>query len=1037
MKLWDLSIKKPVTVLMGLVCLLTLGAISYQRLKLAFLPTVDFPRMWVFVSYPNQNPELLEREVTRPLEEALATLKGVEKISARTSADDVSVQLDFSWGMELDLIRLELGLKVEEVKPSLPSEIRNISIFSFNTDDIPVVEGRISAPGVDLSENYDLLEKHVKQKLERISGVGKVELGGVLPKEVSIELILDKLNQHQVDVGEIIQRLSRDNVTLSLGKIRDDGLTYNVRGMGKFESLDAFENLVVNDQGLKLKDIADVLYEEPPIGYRRHLDGAKALALEVYKESTANTVETAREVRRVIEEEIAADPVLQGVNLFVWNDQAREITNGLNGLTRAGLYGALFAVLVLFVFLRRLIPTLIVATAIPISIIASFIFLYALGYTLNVLTMMGLMLAVGMLVDNAVVVLESIYNKSVQGLSAKEATREGVREVIVALIAATSTTIIVFFSLVIADDNELAVWLGAIGMTISLTLLASLLVSTTVIPLFASKLLKPPDRDHKPKQPRIIAIYSRLLERSLRWPKLTFLALTALILFSFVPFGMLDQFQGTSYRNNRLYVEYEFHDFFFVSDVEEVANQVETYFETKRDEWGIRSIYSWMTENEGATTLLFEDENMSFDRYKEIRKTVREELPEVGGVTFLFGDDDQDSSQGVRVQLFGTDTATLKGVGRKLEPLLADIEGLYDVRPGVKDGKKELQVSVDRDQANLYGVNPETISEVFGFTLRGMYLPRFRYGDRETEVTLGLRIEDRATIEDISEIRISDGVKLGSVANFEYVDSPGVIERVDRKAYYSVRATYEGDDYAGMQEEIERRLDNFQFPAGVSWSWSDRVLQEQDEMQNMLLNILLALIMVYLVMASLFESLLQPVVILVSTICYSMVGVGWMLLFTRTEFDVMAMIGMMILIGIVVNNGIILMDRYNQIRAEGVSVPRAARRSAKERIRPILMTASTTIIGLLPMALGNSGMAGAYYFPLARTVIGGLASSTVLTLIGLPTILVIGWRMRRSFRRLIIKFKRRGGWVLLDPFKAALHGLTWPFRWVYGRFART
>ncbi len=999
MKLWNLSIQKPVTVFMGLACVILLGAISFQRLKLAFLPTVDFPRMWISVSHPNQNPELLEREVTRPLEEALATLKGVKKISSRTSADDVNIQLDFSWGMELDLIRLELGLKVEEVKPQLPSDIRNIAIYSFNTDDIPVVEGRISAPGVDLSENYDLLEKRVKQKLERVPGVGKVELGGVLPKEVSIELRLDDLNQHQVDVGQVIQRLSRDNVVLSAGKIKANGLTYNVRGMGKIDSLEAFENLRVNEQGLRLKDIADVLYEEPPIGYRRHLDGSKALALEVYKESSANTVETATEVRRVIEEEIANDPVLQGVNMFVWNDQAREITNGLNGLTMAGLYGALFAVLVLFVFLRRIVATLIVATAIPISIVASFIFMYAFGFTLNVLTMMGLMLAVGMLVDNAVVVLESIYNKSLKGMSAVEATREGVREVIVALIAATSTTIIVFLSLIIADDNELAVWLGAIGTTISLTLVASLLVSTTVIPLFASKMLKTKSHGRQPKQPRIISVYAWLLDKGLRRPWLTFVILVLIVFSAVIPFGQLGQFEGTSYRNSRLYMMYEFHDFFFVSDVEEVANQVEAFFETKREEWGIRSIYSWMTENEGATTLLFEDENLSFDRYKEIRKTIREELPEVGGVRFVFDDDDRDSSQSVRIQLFGADNRTLKQVGQKLEPLLTDIEGLYDIRPGDRSGKKELQVSVDRDQANLYGVNPETIADVFGFTLRGMYLPRFRQGERETEVTLGLRIEDRATIEDISEIRISDGVKLGSIASFEFKDRPGVIRRVDRKAYYSVRATYEGDEYQAMQEKIESRLNEFQFPAGVTWSWSDRVLQDRDEMRNMQLNVLLALILVYLVMASLFESLIQPVVILVSTIFFSMVGVGWFLFFTQTSFEIMAMIGMMILIGIVVNNGIILMDRYNQLRRSGLDVPEAARQSATERIRPILMTASTTIIGLIPMAIGNSGMAGAYYYPLARCVIGGLASSTALTLIGLPTLLVIGWRLRRAWTR--------------------------------------
>lgn len=1013
MKIWDLSIKKPVTVFMGLVCILVLGTISLFKLKLAFLPEVDFPFIVVYVSYPNQSPDLLEREVARPLEEALSTLKGVKKITSRTSADEVNIQMEFNWGMELDLIRLELGLKIEEVKPTLPGEIRQISIFSFNSQEIPVVQGRISAPGIDLSENYDLLEKHIKRRLERIPGVAKVELGGVLPKEVSIELKLDKINAHRVDVGRVIERLSQDNVTLSSGKIKTNGLVYNVRSQGKIGSLEEFENLVINDQGLLLKDIADVLYEEPPIGYRRHLDGDKALALDVFKESTANTVDVASEVLAAIEGDIANDPVLQGISLFVWQDQAKEITSGLNGLTQAGMFGAFFAVLVLYLFLRRLSATLMVATAIPISIIGSFIVLYAMGYTLNVLTMMGLMLAVGMLVDNAVVVLESIYNKSLQGLSAVEATREGTREVIVALVAATSTTIIVFFSLVVSDNNELAVWLGAIGLTISITLITSLLVSTTVIPLFASRFLKRAKASAaKPKEMKLIAWYGRLLDVSLRHPWWTMVALLVLMGSVVFPFGQLSRFKGTSYKNNRLYMEYEFHDFFFVSDVEKAVNQVEAYLESKREEWGLKSIYSWMRENEGATTILFEDEHMPFEEYKEIRTTIREEMPDVAGVSFVFGDDDRDSNQSVQVQLFGTDTRVLKEEGEKIARMIESIPNLFDVRSGEQSGKKELQVSVDREQANLYGINPDTIAQVFGFTLGSTYLPRFHHGEHETEVTLGLRIEDRATIQDISAITLNNGIKLGSLAKFELKDRPSVITRVDRKARQVVKATYEGDAYSEMIKEIETRLDAYQFPAGVSWSWSDRILREENEMADMLLNLVLALILVYLVMASLFESLTQPFIVF-STILFSMVGVSWALYFTRTDMDIMAMIGVMILIGIVVNNGIILMDRFNQNRERGLPLEEAIRQAARERIRPILMTASTTIIGLVPMAIGNSGIGGAYYFPLARCVMGGLASSTVLTLIGLPYIVVASHKARLALGR----FNRWIGRQIARPFR--------------------
>lgn len=1002
MKLWNLSIQKPVTVFMGLVCIIVLGAISYQRLKLAFLPKVDFPFMMVQVIYPNQNPEILEREITRPLEEALATLKGVKKIQSNTSADSVNVQLQFNWGMELDLIRLDLGLKVEEIKPTLPDGVRDIYVLSFNSEDIPVLNGRIAAPGIDLSENYDLLEKHIKQKIERVSGVAKVELGGVLPKEVSIELKLDQINAHGVDVGKVIERLSQDNVMVSAGKLKTNGLVYNVRADGKIHDLDSFGQLVVDERGLVLADIADIVYEEPPIGLRRHLDGHKALALDVFKESTANTVEVTAAINQVIEQEIAKDPVLDGIELLVWNDQGEEVINGLNGLKQAGLYGALFAILTLFMFLRRIKATLIVATAIPISIMASFIILYALDYTLNVLTMMGLMLAVGMLVDNAVVVLESIWAKRQQGLSMVASTRDGTREVVGALIAATSTTVIVFFSLVVSDANELAVWLGAIGMTICITLVASLLVSTTVIPLFASHFLDRPPENKQGKGNLLVRGYGAILDVALRRPAITAILLVLAVLSSVIPAGQLSQFSGTNYKNNRLFIEYELHDFFFLSEAEDVVDQVEAFLESKREAYGLKSIYSYMEENRAETTVYFADEHISYDRYKEIRADIRDNLPDIAGVSFVFNDDDGDSSQSVSLQLFGTDHATLKRVGEDLAKRLEGIDGLYDVRAGQDSGKKELRVSVDREQANLYGINPETIAQVFGFTLGSTYLPRFNRDGRETDVTLGLRIEDRATIEDISNLRIGGGVKLGSVAKFEYHDRPQMIRRVDRKAHHRVRATFEGDNFDAMKAEIEARLANVQMPPGVVWSWSDRILQDQNEMSSMLLNIVLALVLVYLVMASLFESLVQPFIVFF-TILFSLTGVFWMLFLTQTGFEVMAMIGVMILIGIVVNNGIILMDRFNYLIRGGMSVREAVQQSAHDRIRPILMTASTTIFGLIPMAVGNSGIGGGYYYPLARCVIGGLASSTLLTLVGLP-IVILTWF---GFKAGVVKIFKR------------------------------
>jgi len=993
---------------MCLICVLVVGTISLRELKLAFLPNVDFPAMWVYVSYPNQNPEILERIVTRPLEEALTTLEGVKKIQSTTRPDSVTVRLDFDWGRTLDLIRLDLGLKVEEARANLPQGIRQIQIFSFNTSDIPVIQGRISAPGIDLSANYDLIEKRIKQKLERVPGVAKVDLSGVLPREVFIDLKIDKILAHSIDVQKVINRLSRDNITLSAGMLKTNGLAFSLRAEGKIEDMEAFKKLMVHESGLTLGEIAEISYEEPPIGYRRHLDGANALALEVFKESSANVVEVAQACNKVIFEEVAKDPLLEGISLFVWEDQAKAITDGLDSLTQAGLWGALFAIIVLFIFLRRIDATLIVALSIPISVFGAFIWLYAIGYTLNVLTLMGLMLAVGMLVDNAVVVLESIFQKAQSGLDAKEATAQGTREVVTALIAATATTMIVFLSLVISEKNELSVWLAAIGLTISFTLATSLLVSITVIPLFTSKFLKPRQKKETDGESIILRFYKRVLDWSLRHQVWTGVILLALILSVIFPAGQLDKFKGQAIKTSRLHLEYEFYDFFFLSEVEDVVDQVEAVLEEHREEWDVQSIYSYMQDNLGSTILTFNKTDMPQETFKQIRKEMREILPKIGGVSFRFEDDESNSEQALQVQLFGPDRTSLVTAGDQVIEMLSQIEGLFDARPNVPRGKKELRVVVDREKANRYGVSPQVVSQIFGFTLGGTYLPRFSDGTRETDVQLGLRIQDRATMEDVSKLVIGNQVRLGSVIDFEYRDQPDTIRRVDRKSHFAVRATYEGEEFSDMKKEVEANLNRMNFPTGVSWSWGARMIREENEMADMMFNLLIAIILIYLVMASLFESLSQPIMIL-STILFSVVGVFWFLFVTQTSFELMSSIGLMLLLGIVVNNGIVMMDHINQLHHGGLSLVEAVRKGAEERIRPILMTAGTTICGMIPMAIGASSVGDAYYFPLARCVIGGLFSSTLLTLVGLPFIILTSNRFGSWIKRMASKLAR---WVM-------------------------
>lgn len=992
MNLPKLAIDRPITTVMLLVSVLVLGGIALERLPLAYLPEVDFPFIRVEVPYPNSNPLQIEREIARPVEEVLATIPGITRLRAEASADSAEFGLRFDWGYDLDIVRMQVSEKMELVRSELPSDIGEIRIFTFNSTEIPVIEGRISARGVELSENWDLLESRVINRIRRVPGVARVDLDGVAPKEIFIDLSLDAIHAHAVDVGQVIRNLRGASSNLVLGQVDDAGLRYTARAVGSFDSLDDLRAFPIDGRGLRLSDIAEVTYEEPPIPYGRRLDREDAIALMVFKESTANTVEVVHEVTRVIEEDIGADPLLQGVELFVWEDQAEHIMQGLNGLKRAGATGAVFALVCLYFFLRRLDSTLIVSLSIPFSIIAACGMMYFLGRTLNILSMLGLMVAIGMLVDNAIVVLESIDRTLRDVPDGKEAARIGSRQVTMAVVASTLTTLIVFLPLVVGQ-NELTTWLREVGVTISLALICSLFSSLLLIPLMSARVLRP----KKVRPSRILGFVERryvgFLGWTLRHKAWTAVLIVALLGGGLTPFfaGMVNASQFSGEVNRRLYLDYDFEDFHYKSAAKRVVEKVEEYLYAHQEEFEIDSVYSYFTSNRAGSTLILERQNLSPDELKELRGKIREGLPVIPGVKLRF-DVDEDSGGGqtwFAVKFFGQDTGTLRDLAEETQRRLETLPGIQDVNNSLRRGRREIQVRIDREKAATMGLTAQDLSEVFAFSLGGTRLPRFDTGTREVETWLALRLEDRANLADLKQLEfgVGDGrkVKLGDIAEFETVQRANWIVREDRKVRVSVWAMYEGEEWDDTRQQVEDLVAALDMPAGYSWSWNDRILEEAEENNQMLWNMILAFVLVFLVMASLFESLSQPFAILFS-IVFALPGAAWMWVLTDTPFNLMSQIGLLILMGVVVNNGIVLLDCMNAYRRQGLSRHDAILAAGRDRLRPILMTASTTIIGLMPLALGGSTVAGLFYFPLARTVMGGLISSSVLTLMVLPII---------------------------------------------------
>jgi HAE1 family hydrophobic/amphiphilic exporter-1 len=996
MKFSHLAVNRPITTAMLLISVLVIGGIAIVRLPLAYLPEVDVPFIGVQIPYPNSNPKEIEKEIVKPVEEVLSTLSGVKTLNGTASADQAEFFLEFDWGNELDIVRMQVSEKMDQIKPELPQDIGDVVIFSFNTSDIPVVQARLSAQGVDLSENYELIEARILNRIRRVPGVARVTLEGVEPREIFVDLILDRIKEHNVDVGALIEQLRGASSNLVLGQIEDGGLRFSARALGEFTSVEEINNLIINDQGLRVSDIAELSYEEPPYPHGRHLDRQFAVALEVYKESTANTVDVVRDVMAVIQNDINSDSLLQGVTLFVWEDQGEEITGGIQGLLKAGNIGALLAMFSLYFFLRRMDSTLIVSMSIPFSIIAACGLMFFMGKSMNILSMMGLMLAVGMLVDNAVVVLESIDRIHRSEPDRKKAAKIGADQVAVAVSASTLTTLIVFLPLIVGAKVELTTWLGEIGLAIAIALTCSLFSSLTLIPLMSAHFLgrkKPkPVKSVTWLEDRYVSVLGWTLRHRVKTAGLLILVLGIGLLPFFT--GMVESAIFSGAVNKRLFLSYEFADFTYKSDAEKVVDRVEAVLDTKREEFFIESLYSYYAENRAETSIVLTRQDLDDEAIKELRQKVRDSLPEVAGVKFYFDDDEDEGGNTTyfAVKFFGQDTGVLESFATEAARRAETLEGVQDIRTSFRDSQREIQVKIDRDKAQRLGLTAQDLADIFSFSLGSMRLPRFNAGEREVDTWLALRMEDRQNLEDLKQIQIGGGdgqspFVLGDIASFEVVPRPKEIVRENRKVRVAVRGTYEGENWKDTQEEIAALMDAFDLPPGYSWSWGDRILEQQDQNSQMGVNFLLALVLVYLVMASLFESLAQPFAILFS-IPFALPGVAWLLGLTGTTFNLMGQIGLLILMGIVVNNGIVLLDHINRLRRTGLDRDEAILRAGRDRLRPIMMTAATTIIGLLPLALRGPNTAGIFYYPLARTVMGGLMSSAVLTLVVLPYVMI-------------------------------------------------
>ncbi|MGQ0384645.1 MAG: efflux RND transporter permease subunit [Gammaproteobacteria bacterium] len=1008
------ALRRPVTTLMTFVAVVLIGLLSLKLLPLELFPDIRFPGILVNIPFEGSTPEEVEQLITRPAEEAIATLSGIKEMRSTSSENGLEMIVFFEWGRDPAAVGFEVRTKLESIKHEFPAAANRIVTRMFAAGDDRVVVVRISSQE-DLSRQYDMLDRYLKKPIERLDGVASVSLEGVEPLELRILVDPVRLAAHGIDVARLRDALQGANFSVSAGEVTGGQQRFLVRPIGEFRTLDDVREFIVTGN-VRLRDIADVRMVSPELTVGRHLNGRPGVGLDVFKATGANMVEVADRVMRVVDDAQKL-PQLQGVDVIVLANQSENIQSSLGELRNAGLIGAALALIVLFSFLRDWPTTFIVSLAVPFSLLMTLAAMYFLGFSLNILTMMGMMLAVGLLVDNAVVVTESIFrHRQMNGGDPIASTYSGVTEVGLAVLAGTLSTIIVFLPIVFGEESQLSVFMVHVAVPIVIAMVASLLVAQTIIPTLTARFPAPPPITAGSRFARFQDWYLRRLDWmfSHKWWSALIVVLT--VASAIIPFatGMLKVDMFPQDASDRLQLQYHIEGTYPLTRTEEAVTRVEIYLDENKDRFGIKLVYSYYTPNDASSVIVLRPQDELPMEPRELMKEIEEGLPEIiiGKPSFRF-DENQGGTGGFSMRLTGESTEQLVELSRTLVARLRDVPGFDSVRTTARAGEHEVQVIVDRDRAARLGLTPEIVAQTLAAAMRGDRLKEFRAEDREIQMRLAFRADDRQTLEDLAAtpLYLPDGSRstLGAVANFRIDQSERSIERVDRLTSVVIEGIVARDSSLDeVKKGVEATMKEFPLPPGVAWKYGRSVEDNDETAQDMLVNILLAVVLIYLVMASLFESLLYPISIITS-IVFAVVGVFWGLSISMTPMTFMAMLGIMILIGVIVNIGIVLIAHVIDLRKEGMNRHDAIIEAARHRLRPILMTSLTTVLAMLPIAAGDTqiGGDGPSYYPMARALMSGLIFGSITSIFFVPMFYV--WLDDLNDWRQRVKLFSRGG----------------------------
>jgi HAE1 family hydrophobic/amphiphilic exporter-1 len=988
------SVHRPVTVLTLFSVVLVVGFIAWFRIPVQMMPAGWVStRLWLWVSYDDSTPLETEARIVRPLEEQISTVGGIKHLEADAESDGASLSLEFHGDVDMDEAYNAVGDRVERAMAELPDDVERVWIWRFDPSDEPVIWAGVSAPpGMSDEDMHFLTSRVIQKRLERVPGIGRVDVWGVPEPVVWIDFDRDRLMAHGVDLMSVIGRLGGDNVQLGAGRVHDRGEVRYVRSLARYGSLDDLRRWPIGD-GLVLTDIAEVRYAPAASADISRIEGNEAAAVAINKESSANTLEVC-EATRAVFAELEADPRLEGWKFHTFFDQGLLIERSLRSLYKAAVEGGVLAVVVLAFFLREWRVTTLIASTIPSSLLLTVTVMYFAGGSLNLLSMLGLMIAVGIAIDNAVVVVEAILRRRQLGQEPVTAAIDGTSEVLLPVVLCTLTSSIVFLPVILmSGDADFSFFLGALGLPVVYVHVASLLITLLFTPLstvwLSSAIIAPDGR-------WLVALSARvtgLLQRVLRNPVDSFVGVLAMVVLTLLlPAQGVSCEDGADGNIDDFAIRFEVPSRFTYAERLATVEAFEAVAVENRERWGVRTWRSRLgsDSNRGRLYVYLEEDDGAGMSRDEVLADAAKRLPDLPGVTATVGHGDGEGSEQRRISLsvVGEDSETLAALAAEVGRRLRSIPGVLSVADEVHGGgQEEIVLRVQRDAAARYGVSASNIGRLVSFAMRGAPLSPWVVGERDVRIFTRFGEADREDVDRLLDFEI--GSRTGGVALRGLVDPEpgkgwGSISRRDRKTELGLTVELDDDAERGaVYEAAMAALADMDWPEGYGPERGDEWLeqQESDRAQNSAL--LLSVVFVFLVMGVLFESFLLPLTVIV-TVPMAAFGVYWGLWLTDTSFGPMGGIGMVVLIGIVVNNGIVLVARVTELRHEGLDRETALVEAVRQRLRPILMTAVTAIVGILPMAVGNETFVGIPYAPLGRVVAFGMGAATLLTLFFVP-----------------------------------------------------